>query len=163
MRFVACCLFLLACDLQPPPKKQAPPPPPTTEPATAPGDAAGSAAVIADAGPEPAIVGDAAPTPVLGDAGSAAPPPPPADAGLAMSKECEQVAIHVADVAIASTKDPTQKAQYEQDRTKLVRTVGEVCTVAKWSEQARKCLLDAKTDQDIMACRQLIQPGNPEQ
>ena len=131
-------LFVLAaCELQPAPKVPPPAPAPTTAvPATPPGDA--GVAVVADAAPAPS---------------------PPAAAEV--SNPCLETGAHVAQVLVDSAKDPAVKAQYEQARDKIVRATAEACTKQAWSEDARRCFVSAKVENDLRACEKKFPPPGP--
>lgn len=94
---------------------------------------------------------------VVIDAGSAAAPtqPPAGDA-------CVQVGAKIAEIIIANTPDPTQKAAYEQERTKLVKRFAENCEKDQWPDKVRTCFLAAKIPADIEVCsRDLVKPAPP--
>jgi hypothetical protein len=98
------------------------------------------------------------PTQVVVDAGAAAvataDAPPPTD------EACVQVGAKIADIIISNTPDPTQKAAYEQERTKLVKRFADNCTKDTWPENVRTCFLAAKTPADIEVCsRDLVKPA----
>ena len=127
-------LVLVACDLQPPKPREQPKAP------------VADAAVIAVTKP---------------DAATAEPPPAIVDAGVAVvtgdgdiepTTECLEVAIDIADKMIANAKEPSEKAAFEQDRAKLIKTASRNCTKFNWSEAARKCFLSARTREQIDAC-----------
>ncbi len=68
------------------------------------------------------------------------------------SEACTEVGVHVADIKIAAAADPNEKAQLEQDRTRLIRRVAEACTRDHWNDAVRKCFMDGKTDPEIANC-----------
>jgi hypothetical protein len=75
---------------------------------------------------------------------------------------CLQVGVKIAELIIAATEDPTQKAAYEQDRTKLVKRFSDNCKRDNWPDVARTCFLGAKSTADIEACsRALPRPAPP--
>jgi hypothetical protein len=77
---------------------------------------------------------------------------------------CLQIGAKITEIIIASTTDPTQKAAYDQERTKLVKRFSENCTNEKWPDAIRACFLAAKTSPEIEACsRDLakLQPTPP--
>ena len=83
-------------------------------------------------------------------------PAPPPDA------VCLQIGVKLTDIIIAATTDATQKAAYEQERTKLVKRFSENCTQEKWSDAVRTCFLAAKTPADLEVCsRDLTKPAPP--
>lgn len=93
-------------------------------------------------------------TPTL-DAASAAP---------AGDDVCLQIGVKIAEIIISATTDPTQKAAYELERTKLVKRFSENCTNERWPDATRRCFLAAKTPQEIEVCsRDLVkaQPPTP--
>jgi hypothetical protein len=150
VRFALVLFLVAACDLQPP-KREAPK---ATEPAPAP--AAAPTAQLPVQPPPVAVAIDAgAPVAVVADAAAAAPPPVEP---IGLSKECTDVAVHIAEQVIKSVTDPAQKAALEQDRTKLVRRAGETCTRDKWSEAARKCFLAANSKDSLEACGKQLAP-----
>lgn len=63
-----------------------------------------------------------------------------------------QVGVNVAEVIIASVTDPTQKAAYEQERTKMVKRFSDNCRREKWPPNIQACFLGAKTQAAIDAC-----------
>lgn len=86
-----------------------------------------------------------APPPVAtGDAAAVAPP--------VGDDPCMQVGVNVAEVIIASVTDPTQKAAYEQERTKMVKRFSDNCRREKWPPNIQGCFLAAKTQAAIDAC-----------
>ena len=92
---------------------------------------------------------------VVLDAGAPTPPPTTDEA-------CVQVGARIADIVISSTPDPTQKAAYEQERTKLVKRFAENCQKDAWPEKVRTCFMAAKTPSDIEVCsRDLTKPAPP--
>jgi hypothetical protein len=100
--------------------------------------------------PRPSVT-DVAPT------ADAAPVPSGADV-------CLPIGAKIAEIIISSTADPTQKAAYEQERTKLVKRFSESCTNENWPDAIRACFLAAKTSPEIGACsRDLakLQPAPP--
>jgi hypothetical protein len=134
MRLVVVAM-LVACDLQPAPKPEASPPPPTPT-------------VVVDAPVAPVPP----PSPVPADAAIA-----PIDAGDAVSQPCLEMAVHVADVLIAAATEPTQKAVLEQERTRIVRRTGEVCSRG-WSAEIIACFRAAANRPDLDACEKLVAP-----
>ncbi len=100
------------------------------------------------------------------DASVPTPPPPPQPgiepagkpAPIAVSKPCSDVAVHVAEVVIASIKDPMQKAAFEQERTTLVKNTGETCARQSWDDTTRACFLAAKTAEAVEACGRKLRP-----
>jgi hypothetical protein len=143
--FVSIALFA-ACDLQPGKQRDkttgtvapnpTPPaaPPPGTEPLPSP----------------------LPPTAGVVDAGVAKPPT------VQTTEDCTTVAAHIAELAIAAIDDPTQRAVQEQDRTRMVRKLAELCTTNKWSDVARGCFLAGKTAEDVENCgRKHVQPTEP--
>ena len=77
---------------------------------------------------------------------------------------CLQIGVRIAEIIISATADPTQKAAYEQDRTKLVKRFSENCTNERWPDATRRCFLAAKTPQEVEVCsRDLVkaQPAPP--
>ena len=141
MRSIALVL-VAACDFQPAPPRQAPAPPP-----------AGSAQV-APAPPAPAAPPDAAAT------------PPPADA-VAITDNCENIGVHVAQILIDGAKDATLRANYEHARPDIVRATAEACTGQHWTADAQTCFLDSKVEADVRACEKkfpppAVQPKQPQ-
>jgi hypothetical protein len=131
MRKLLCLFLLAACELQPAPKKEPAPPPPAEPP------------------PPPPAARPAEPT-----AGSAADTPP----RIAITDDCLQVAVHVAQVIVSNATDAAQKSVYEQERPNMVRKTGEACTTQAWSDAARKCYLGTKAPADITKCEQKFSP-----
>jgi hypothetical protein len=77
---------------------------------------------------------------------------------------CLQIGVKITEIIISSTTDATQKAAYEQERTKLVKRFSESCTNENWPDAIRGCFLAAKTSTEIEACsRDLakLQPTPP--
>jgi hypothetical protein len=77
---------------------------------------------------------------------------------------CLQIGAKIAEIIISSTTDATQKAAYEQERTKLVKRFSENCANEQWPDAIRACFLAAKTSPEIEACsRDLakLQPTPP--
>jgi hypothetical protein len=148
-------LLFAACDLQPPKQEAAKPP-----------VAATADAAVATLPPRPFVVRDAgaladvaaAPVADVVDAGVAK---PPADAMMDVTDACLTVSAHIADVVIASIKDPTQKAALEVDRTGLVRKAAETCTKNKWPDVSIKCFTDASDSQTIENCGKNLKAPSP--
>jgi hypothetical protein len=146
-RFVVLALLvspLAACELQPgPPRREVQPAPssPSTEAPSAPTPAA---AVI-----------EAAPA----DAG-AAPAVPDAKPKIAVTQQCIDVGVHVADVLINSA-DPAQRAVFATERERIVRSAAEACTTQQWSDAAAKCYLATQTQADVKACEAKFTPPRP--
>lgn len=93
---------------------------------------------------------------VPGDAGVARPDAAPAD------EACLQIGVKLAEIIISATSDPTQKAAYEQERTKLVKRFSENCQREGWPEQTRTCFMAAKSPADVELCsRDLAKPAPP--
>jgi hypothetical protein len=106
---------------------------------------------------QPPVVPDAGVAAVqpAGDAGTGRVRPP-----MQATEACAAVAVHIANIVIASLEDPSMKAAQEQDRPVLIRRVAETCTKDTWSDAARKCFLDGKTAQELEKCgRDLKAPG----
>jgi len=144
MRKLIALVLLAACELRPAPKEQpAPPEPPATE-----------AARPVEAPPPVADAGAAAEQGSAAAAGSAAP-------RAAISPECLQVGTKVAQVIIDATKDPAQKAVYEQERATITRKTGETCTAQAWSDKARACYLAATTPAALKRCETRFLPPAP--
>ncbi len=59
---------------------------------------------------------------------------------------------------IASAKDEALRANYEQARTKIVRSVAEACTTQAWTPDAQHCFAAAKADTDLRACEKKFPP-----
>jgi hypothetical protein len=92
------------------------------------------------------------------DAGAAAvpPTPPPVD------EACLQLGVKLAAIIIDATTDPSQKAAYEQERTKLVKRFSDNCASEKWPEKVRTCFMGAKTPSEVEVCsRDLVKPAPP--
>jgi hypothetical protein len=83
------------------------------------------------------------------------PPIAPGDDG------CMQIAIKLTEIIISATADPTQKAAYEQERTKLVRRFAENCKTDKWPDATRSCFMAAKSPQDIEVCTRELAKSQP--
>ena len=88
-----------------------------------------------------------------------APPQPqttaPADAATVApvgADACMQIGVNIAEVIISGTADPTQKAAYEQERTRMVKRFSENCTREKWPDPIKSCFLAAKTQADADHC-----------
>jgi len=96
-----------------------------------------------------------------------APPIATADAGVVApvgDDACLGIGVKIAEIIIAATTDATQKAQYEQERTKLVKRFSDNCTKESWPDASRHCFMAAKTTADIEVCsRDLVkaQPATP--
>ncbi len=79
---------------------------------------------------------------------------------MVTTEECTTVAVHIANVVIASIEDESIKAAQEQDRTRLIRRVAETCTRDKWPAAAQQCFLKGKTAPELEACgRELAAPA----
>lgn len=102
------------------------------------------------------------------------PPPPKANVADVPSVDaapvpagddvCLQIGAKIAEIIISATTDATQKAAYEQERTKLVKRFSDNCKAESWPDAIRGCFLAAKTSADIEACsRDLakLQPATP--
>lgn len=77
---------------------------------------------------------------------------------------CLGIGVKIAEIIISATTDAMQKAQYEQERTKLVKRFSDNCTKESWPDATRRCFMAAKTPADIEACsRDLVkaQPATP--
>lgn len=72
--------------------------------------------------------------------------PPPGD------DACLQTGAKIAEIIIAATTDATQRAAYEQERTKLVKRFSENCRTEQWPEATRRCFLAATTASEIEVC-----------
>ncbi|MEO8702861.1 MAG: hypothetical protein ABI867_22645 [Kofleriaceae bacterium] len=140
MRFVLLLSLICACDFKPPKREVV----------------AGSAAA-APAAPVDAVTAQLPPPPAV-DAGAAVVAVVDAGAPMDLTKECTDVAVHIAEQVIRSVSDPNQKAELEQDRTKLVRRAAETCTRDKWSDAARACFLAANTKETLEACGKQLAP-----
>ena len=88
-----------------------------------------------------------------------APPPPPqtaaADAGPVApvgNDACMRIGVNIAEIIISGTTDPTQKAAYEQERTRMVKRFSDNCTREKWPDSIKSCFLAAKTQADADNC-----------
>jgi hypothetical protein len=128
---VALAVCTLACDLQPPKRERVPTEPPAPRAAdgggpawTPPPPTPGTVALASDAGEPPIVASDA----------------------------CLEPAVNMANIVIAATTDPTQRAAMEQDRTRFVRRSAETCTRDGWPETARRCFTIAKSPADLEAC-----------
>ena len=87
--------------------------------------------------------------------GSAAPAPP-------VDEACLQLGVKLAAIIIDATTDPSQKAAYEQERTKLVKRFSDTCANEKWPEKVRTCFMAAKTPSEVEVCsRDLVKPAPP--
>ncbi len=134
-----CALFgastlLAACEHEPPPKK-APAAQPTPPPAGDPTQAA----------PQPPPTQPPPPSPTAAvDAGVDALPP--------VSQDCLDVSGHIAEVLIAEAKDDQQKAQLEQEKTKIIRRSAEACTRDAWKAEVRACFLKATKTEQMQTC-----------
>jgi hypothetical protein len=91
-----------------------------------------------------------------------------ADAGAATAPvgddACLGIGVKIAEIIISATTDATQKAQYEQERTKLVKRFSENCTNEKWPDSTRRCFMAATTPAELEVCsRELakVQPATP--
>lgn len=87
--------------------------------------------------------------------------PPPVDAGVVadamavdVTEACTEVGVKVAAIWVDTAATPTEKAQLEQERTRIVRTMAENCTKGPWSEAARKCMLAATSRAALQLCQQ---------
>ena len=82
--------------------------------------------------------------------------PPPSDAGAAVAPAgddaCLQIGVKLADIIISATTDPTQKAAYEQERTKLVKRFSDNCQRETWPEATRSCFMAAKSPAEVEVC-----------
>ncbi len=92
-----------------------------------------------------------------------APPTPAVDAGAPalppVSQDCLDVAGHIAEVLISEAKDDQQKAQLEQEKTKIIRRSAEACTRDGWKPEVRTCFLKAaKTEQMQICAKDLAAP-----
>lgn len=131
--------FAGACEHKPSPKQnppiQAPPttPPPVAMPTTPP------TMVPVDAGVAVAIT-DAVAAPVSPDA-------------MVVSDRCVELGSHVANVLIEESVDPSKKAAYTQDRTRIVRRTAEGCTRDAWTEELIACFMRGKSSAAMQACR----------
>jgi len=85
------------------------------------------------------------------DAGAVAPPPPPPT-----GDPCVDVGAHVGELWVATATDAAQKALYEQERTKTVKKMADLCTRDAWSEMARSCYLKAEKWLDLQGCTGLL-------
>jgi len=95
------------------------------------------------------------PTMVPVDAGvvavtDAAPIPP---AAMVVSDRCVELGSHVAQVLIEEASDPSKKAAYTQDRTRIVRRTAEGCTRDAWTAEMIACFMRGKTSAAMQACR----------
>jgi len=83
---------------------------------------------------------------------------PAIDAPLALgagaSSSCLDIARHLADVMLASTKDTADRAILEQERDNTVTRSTEACTTQQWSAALRDCYLATQTPADVNACAQ---------
>jgi len=93
-------------------------------------------------------------TVVTADAAAGLAPVPTGDA-------CTQIGVKIAEIIISATTDATQKAAYEQERTKMVKRFSENCTREAWSDAVKTCFLAAKNQQDIDACSRELAKANP--
>lgn len=86
---------------------------------------------------------------------------------IEVSDDCVQAGVHVADKLIADAPDAAQKATLERDKTKIVRRTAEACTTQKWSADAIKCYITAKSMAELRKCEKKLplqqQPPRPPQ
>ena len=82
---------------------------------------------------------------------------------MEISQACIDAGVHVADIVIKEVKDPTQRAINEHDRSLMVRRTEQLCTLEAWTEEHRKCVLDAKTVAEWNACGKKFAPPQPKQ
>jgi len=75
-----------------------------------------------------------------------------AGAGAVGDDACLQIGVKIADIIISATTDPTQKAAYEQERTKLVKRFSDNCQRENWPEPTRTCFMAAKSPADVEVC-----------
>jgi hypothetical protein len=92
--------------------------------------------------------------PVVFDAGAGA------DALMEVTQPCVDVGVKVATIWIETSTSPTEKAQLEQERTKMVRRMAENCTKGSWDDAIRGCMLAATTRAALQQC-QLPPPPAP--
>jgi hypothetical protein len=79
---------------------------------------------------------------------------------MVTTTSCTQTAEKVAEVLIASAKDPSLRASYEQAKERIVRATAEACTAQGWSEQAQACFVACKDEADLRACEKKFPPPN---
>lgn len=144
-------LSVASCELKPGPARQSEPARGSDAPPAA--GAAQPAAGSADGPPSPP---PPAPAPAAAaNPGSAAPPAPPAAGSAAApaepTEECLQIGTHIASTLI-SAADPTQQAQLEQERTKIVRRSAEACTRDAWNAESKACFMAATTSAAMQEC-----------
>ena len=74
---------------------------------------------------------------------------------------CMQIGTNVAEIIIAATADPQQKAAYEQERAKMVKRFSDNCQRESWSDATKGCFLAAKTQTDVDACSRELAKTRP--
>jgi hypothetical protein len=155
VRALAVVFVLLAgCDLQPPPKKQAPTaqrPGTVTPPA-----AGGGSAAVKPSPAQPPKPPPTPPTPGSADAGSSS---GSGSAAAESAPSCLEVGTAFAELWVRTSKDPSDKAANELDRTKLVKKITDGCTTAAWSEEVRTCYMKATDRTQADACGKLVRPA----
>ncbi len=139
---IAASTLFAACEHEPPPKKAPPAEPSTTTTPPPLGDPAQAVAPPAQPPPTPTAAVDAG-----------------ADALAPVSQDCLDVSGHIAEVLISEAKDDQQKAQLEQEKTKIIRRSAEACTRDSWKPEVRTCFLKAtKTEQMQVCAKDLVAP-----
>ena len=74
---------------------------------------------------------------------------------------CMQIGTNIAEIIIAATADPQQKAAYEQERAKMVKRFSDNCQRESWSDATKGCFLAAKTQADVDACSRELAKTRP--
>lgn len=142
---IALAVTAAACDFQPgPPKHTAPTPVPE-----------GSAAPVQADTPPPAPPLPPQTVPPPADA-APAPPPVAEDAAPERSAECLAAGSHFAQLMIDHAADAQTKAQYEQDRARMVKSLADVCTRTSWTPAQVSCVTAATTPE---AARDCVRPA----
>jgi len=80
--------------------------------------------------------------------------------GSDVSDACMAVGVHFADVWINEAQNAQDRATLEQERTLMVRRTALACTKAGWTEDARACVVNAKTRAEVSACQKKTAEGS---
>ena len=107
-------------------------------------------AAVANPGTPPNMVPvDAGVAVAVTDAAAAPVPAEPMD----VTDRCVELGSHVAAVLIEESTDPSKKAAYTQDRSRIVRRTAEGCTRDAWTEEMIACFMRGKTSAAMQGCR----------
>lgn len=155
MRALALIVVVLAgCDLQPPPKKQQPTAQRPGQTGPNAGSGSGKTIVVtpksADKPP--------APPPGAGTGSAAAPAAPQGP------MSCLDIGTRFADIYVKTSKDASEKATLEQERTTLVKSVSERCNQGNWNDDIRGCFAKAADRDELTKCTNMVRvknDGNP--